>query len=79
MPFYEYQCEECATRFEQRRSMADAEKVAVCPLCASLLTIRVISAAVWIGSRQTEQRTVPTAIGKTHRAGCGCCIPARKR
>jgi len=79
MPLYEYRCEECVTRFEQRRSMADADKVAVCPVCASLLTTRVISAAVWTTGRQTEQRSVPTASGKTHRAGCGCCVPVRKR
>lgn len=33
MPLYEYQCEECATCFEQRRSMADADNVAVYPVC----------------------------------------------
>jgi putative FmdB family regulatory protein len=44
MPLYEYQCEECASRFEERRSMIDADRAAVCPICDSLLTRRVPSA-----------------------------------
>jgi putative FmdB family regulatory protein len=79
MPLYEYRCEECAAHFEQRRSMADADNVAVCPICASLLTTRVISATAWIGSGHTERRAAPITRGKTHRAGCGCCVPVRKR
>ena len=79
MPLYEYRCEECAARFEQRRSMADADKVAVCPVCASLLTTRVISAAAWIGNGRTEKRDVPATNGKMHRLGCACCAPIRKR
>lgn len=79
VPLYEYRCEECATRFEQRLSMADADNVAVCPVCASLLTTRVISAAVWIGNGRTDKPDGPITSGKTHRAGCGCCVPVRKR
>jgi putative FmdB family regulatory protein len=79
MPLYEYQCEECAARFEERRSMADADRAAVCPTCDSLLTIRVISAAAWIGSSRTEPRDIPATQQKTHRAGCACCASARKR
>jgi putative FmdB family regulatory protein len=79
MPLYEYRCEECAARFEQRRSMADVDKAAVCPICTSLLTTRVISAAAWIGNDRTEKRDVPATNGKTHRAGCACCAPIRKR
>lgn len=78
MPLYEYRCEECAARFEQRRSMADADNVVVCPVCASLLTTRVISAAAWIGSGRTERRDTPVTNRKTHRAGCECCIPPTK-
>jgi putative FmdB family regulatory protein len=32
MPVYEYQCEECATRFDVRRSFSD-ETPARCPRC----------------------------------------------
>ena len=64
MPLYEYRCEECVTRFEQRRSMADADNVAVCPVCASLLTTRVISAAVWMGAARQNNGRFPPPVEK---------------
>jgi putative FmdB family regulatory protein len=78
MPLYEYQCEECASRFEQRRAIADADQV-VCPVCDSLLTTRIISAAAWIGSSRADQSDRRAITATTHRAGCACCVPARKR
>jgi len=32
MPIYEYECEECSTKFEQRRSFGDGSEVH-CPKC----------------------------------------------
>lgn len=31
MPLYEYRCKSCDTRFEARRSMADADEPVACP------------------------------------------------
>lgn len=81
MPLYEYRCDECATHFEQRRAMADADKVTVCPSCNSLLTTRLISVVITIGGGQRENTALPPAITpqKTHRMGCPCCAPLQKR
>lgn len=78
MPLYEYRCDECATRFEQRRSMADADKAAVCPVCASLLTQRLFSVIAVLGSSRPLENALPKATQNPHRAGCACCIPLRR-
>ena len=79
MPLYEYRCEECATRFEQRRSMADADKAAVCPVCASLLTTRLLSTVAVIGAGRASEPSQTTTSQQSHRSGCRCCIPVRSQ
>lgn len=79
MPLYEYRCEECATVFEQRRSMAEVDRVAVCPTCASLLTWRIVSAAAVIGGSRSVETPQPADSRRAHRAGCSCCTPVFRR
>jgi len=79
MPLYEYKCDECATLFEQRRAMADADKVTVCPLCSSLLTRRIFSVVAVLSGSRPKVNSPPTSNRKTHHTGCACCIPERRR
>jgi putative FmdB family regulatory protein len=79
MPLYEYQCEECYTVFEKRRSMADADKAAICPTCNSLLTTRQLSVVAVIGAGHSSEPAQPTPTYKSHRMGCPCCMPIRSR
>ncbi|MCU0496793.1 MAG: zinc ribbon domain-containing protein [Anaerolineae bacterium] len=69
MPVYDYRCEECHTVFEQKRSMSDADKVAPCPACHSLLTTRLMSQVAVIGMRHSPEMLPSPA----HRLGCACC------
>jgi putative FmdB family regulatory protein len=43
MPLYEFQCQECDTRFELMVKMADAQKLPTCPACNSSATRKLIS------------------------------------
>lgn len=79
MPLYDYRCEECHTVFEQRRSMADADKAAVCPACDSLLTTRLLSTVAVIGAGRLSEPLQPTPTRKSHRMGCPCCVPIHSR
>jgi putative FmdB family regulatory protein len=79
MPLYDYRCEECATVFEQRRSIAEMDRAAVCPTCSSLLTQRILTAASLVGGTRLAETTQPAASGKAHRAGCACCTPVIRR
>ena len=78
MPLYEYRCEECYTVFEKRRSMSDADKTTICPACDSLLTTRMLS--TFNVTRDVRKSETPKPTPKrSHRAGCPCCVPMRKR
>lgn len=79
MPFYDYRCEECDTVFEQRRSMADADKAAVCPTCDSLLTTRLLSRVTLVGAERSCKSPNPNATRKSHGVGCRCCTPVSSR
>ena len=79
MPLYDYRCDECQTVFEQRRAMAEADKVAVCPACNSLLTTRQLSVVAVIGAGRSSEPAQPTPTYKSHRMGCPCCMPIRSR
>lgn len=79
MPLYDYRCEECHTVFEQRRSMADADKAAVCPACDSLLTTRLLSAVVVISTGRSSEPPQTLTRQKPHRTSCPCCVPVRSQ
>ena len=68
MPAYEYKCEACGGRFEQRQKMSDPE-VESCPKCGGHVK-RLISGGAGIISRD----------GGSYSAGAacetgGCCAP----
>lgn len=43
MPIYEYNCADCETKFEKRRSMSQADAEIACPECGSTKTKRGLS------------------------------------
>ena len=43
MPFYEYTCPDCMTRFSKRRSISQRDNLAECPNCRSMNGTRRIS------------------------------------
>lgn len=48
MPVYEYECKDCLTGFEVKRSMKDSDKGGLkCPDCGSANTRRVYSLFGW--------------------------------
>lgn len=77
MPCYDYRCAECATIFEQRRSIANADDPAVCPVCASLLTERLLSTITMLGTSAPSADQPPRP--KAHRVECRCCTPRHAR
>ena len=79
MPLYDYRCDECHTVFEQRRAMADVDKVTVCPACDSLLTTRLLSTVAVIGIGRLSEPPQTTTSHQSHRSGCRCCVPVRSQ
>ncbi len=65
MPAYEYQCESCGGRFEQRQKMSDPQ-VQSCPLCGGAVK-RLISGGAGIISKDGG--------GSTARPSCGMSEP----
>lgn len=43
MPLYEYRCPECGSRFEEIRSLRQADEEAECPACGSTAARRQLS------------------------------------
>ena len=43
MPFYEYMCPDCTTRFNKRRSISQRDNLAQCPNCESMRSTRRVS------------------------------------
>jgi len=73
MPLYDYDCDECGTRFEQRRSYEQADDLALCPDCGSLLTQRALSAAAHLKGAPAPTAKTNTPAKKRHRSDCICC------
>jgi putative FmdB family regulatory protein len=74
MPFYEYYCAECHTKFEARRPMREADAAIECQHCESPRTSRVLSLFATIGSRgQSSAQTTSEGFGGCCGGGsCGC-------
>lgn len=67
MPLYEYICQECDTRFDALRAMADADAPIACPNCGCRSTHRAISLFSAIGGEG-----VIAGAGSS----CGSCTPS---
>lgn len=77
MALYAYHCPECTTDFEARRPMAQADDLAPCPACGSLLTERIFTAPALAGRASAPALSAASETGTTtarrHRYGCPCC------
>jgi len=50
MPFYEYRCNECGDEFEKMLRFSEADRLPVCPKCASANTQKKLSKVVSFGA-----------------------------
>lgn len=66
MPIYEYDCQNCGTRFDTLRSFAQADLPMACSVCQSSNTKRALS----LFNASSEGRVI---AGKS---GCGDCSSA---
>ncbi len=64
MPLYEYRCDECGTKFEERRPLAAGDEPAECPNCASLRSKRQVSLFMTLSKSGEGSESVG--------GGCGC-------
>lgn len=69
MPVYEYQCVNCAQRFEALRPMNQADAPIACPRCAAPDTRRVLSVFAAISRDGGGSRLVAGSSP----SGCGTC------
>lgn len=67
MPAYEYECQSCANRFEQRQKMSDPE-VAACPACGCAVKRLISGGAGVIAKGGASASSAPACM-----AGGGCC------
>ncbi|HRF47165.1 MAG TPA: zinc ribbon domain-containing protein [Anaerolineales bacterium] len=77
MPTYLYECSACEIEFEEKRSFADADAPAGCPICQGFDTRKLIAPTAFL------RRGQPASVGSTepaparHTVGCPCCLPRR--
>lgn len=69
MPVYEYRCESCHERFEMRRSYAESDASAACPVCHHDKARRLLSNFVALTS--SGDGGAPTAVAGG--GGCAGC------
>jgi putative FmdB family regulatory protein len=78
MPVYDYACDECGTRFEQRRPISQADDLLPCPECASLMVERLLTVPSFNRGVSAPAAATPTGSAspgkRSHRSGCPCCI-----
>ncbi len=53
MPFYEYRCNECGDEFEKMLRFSEADRLPVCPKCASQNTQKKLSKVATLGAGST--------------------------
>lgn len=68
MPLYEYRCNDCTTRFEVLRPIADRDLNAVCPRCESVASMPLISQVAALPGAAVA---VSSESGPS--SGGGCC------
>jgi putative FmdB family regulatory protein len=71
MPLYEFQCLDCGSKFEERRSFSQADEPARCAHCSGERTRKLFGSVMVLtgNSRSTPQTTSSPATGF---GGCGC-------
>jgi putative FmdB family regulatory protein len=68
MPLYEFRCRTCDQRFEVRRAMSDAAKIATCP-DGHDDTVRLLSSFATAGIASTK---ASSSAGGCCGGACGC-------
>jgi putative FmdB family regulatory protein len=72
MPLYEYACQQCSNRFDQLRSIAEADAVAACPACGSQQTTRSLSAIAAPNIGKDAPEVGYSATGCACGGACAC-------
>ncbi|MEW6716924.1 MAG: zinc ribbon domain-containing protein [Chloroflexota bacterium] len=75
MPFYEFKCQDCLSRFELSRSIAQRDAPATCPHCEGIRCNRLISLPMAYsrssdGSSQAIGGSSCSSCAATTCAGC---------
>ena len=70
MPFYEYSCPDCTTRFSKRRSISQRDNLAECPNCQSMNGTRGISLPMVFSSAEGGRVQMVGGGG----SACGGCV-----
>lgn len=74
MPRYDFRCHDCATIFEEERSMSQATAPAACPHCGSGNTYKLLSQVAIVNGapRGASHRAAEPRQAAQQNAGCGC-------
>lgn len=70
MPFYEYRCRDCGSKYSLRRSMSQRDSLAQCPECEGANSSRCITMPLAFARSDDGQMRV---IGNTG-SPCGSCV-----
>ncbi len=76
MPVYEFQCQDCQNAFRERRPFDQAGAGAICPVCHSEHTKKLLNVVAVIGGSQTQRQpagSIPLDMGSGSGCGCGAC------
>ena len=75
MPFYEYECTECGSRFEQRNTMG-SRHTATCPNCGGLAGLLISLSNFYMEQPVTVRRSDGSIFDQKPRGGA---IPEPRR
>ncbi|MBC8334052.1 MAG: zinc ribbon domain-containing protein [Anaerolineales bacterium] len=77
MPYYEYRCQACHSRFELMRSMAQRDDPGRCPECEGEQISRMLSMPATFSMSSDGNMvpigTSPSACGSCTATSCGSC------
>ena len=71
MPLYEYECLDCVTTFEARRSFERSSEPAQCPSCRGTQTHKIFTTPAFINLAGHSSRGELGDQAQPH-GGCGC-------
>lgn len=74
MPVYDYQCDQCQTRFEIQASFHEKEigLKPECPKCRSSKTHQLLSTGIFVNSGSDDRGSIPPSFCGPS-SGLGCC------
>ena len=79
MPYYDYRCLVCKSRFESKRPMAQRDAPIECPTCRGTKSVRLISLPVAFSQSADGSVNVVggSACGGCSATSCGGCASSR--